>query len=107
MKKQDDVPLYSSRITNTYVEYLQKFYPDIHVDDILEYSGMTQYEVEDPGHWFTQNQVDRFHEQVVKTSGNPEIAREAGRYTASSERIGPIRQYSFRFDDAINCLSNG
>ncbi len=94
MKKQDDVPLYSSRITNTYVEYLQKFYPEINVDDILEHSGMTRYEVEDPGHWFTQTQVDRFHEQVVEESGNPEIAREAGRYTASSERIGPIKQYS-------------
>ena len=94
MKNKDNVPLYSSRITNTYVEYLQKFYPEINVDDILEYSGMTRYEVEDPGHWFTQTQVDRFHEKVVEESGNPEIARAAGRYTASSERIGPIKQYS-------------
>lgn len=94
MKKQDDVPLYSSRITNTYVEYLQKFYPDINIDTIFEYSGMTRYEVEDPGHWFTQTQVDRFHERVVEESGNPKIARAAGRYTASSERIGPIKQYS-------------
>ena len=38
MKKQDDVPLYSSRITNTYVEYLQKFYPEINVDDIFEHA---------------------------------------------------------------------
>ena len=66
MIKQDDVPLYSSRITNTYVEYLQKFYPDINIDTILEYSGMTRYEVEDPGHWYTQKQVDRFHERVVE-----------------------------------------
>ena len=94
MKKNDDVPLYSSRITNTYVEYLQKFYPDINVNDILAYSGMTLYEVEDPGHWFTQKQVDRFHELVVERSGNAKIAREAGRYTASSERIGPVKQYS-------------
>ncbi len=94
MKKQDDVPLYSSRITNTYVEYIQKFYPDINIDNLLEYAGMTLYEVEDPGHWFTQTQVDRFHERVVEESENPEIARAAGRYTASSERIGPIKQYS-------------
>jgi len=94
MKQQDDVPLYSSRITNTYVEYLQKFYPDINIDNILEYSGMTRYEVEDPGHWFTQKQVDRFHGQVVEASGNPDIAKAAGKYTASAERIGPIKQYS-------------
>ena len=43
MKKQDDIPLYSSRITNTYVEYLQKFYPDIDIDIILAYSGTVSY----------------------------------------------------------------
>ena len=94
MKKQDDVPLYSSRITNTYIEYIQKFHSHINIDDILKYSGMARYEVEDPGHWFTQKQVDRFHAQAVLNTGDPNIAREAGRYTASSERIGPIKQYS-------------
>ncbi len=93
MKKIDDVPLYSSRITNTYVEYLQKFYPDINVDDILEYSGMTRYEVEDPGHWFTQTQVDRFHERVVEESGNPNLPREVGRFITSSESAGAVKQY--------------
>ena len=93
MKKQDDVPLYSSRITNTYVEYLQKFYPDINIDTIFEYSGMTRYEVEDPGHWFTQTQVDRFHERVVEESGNPNLPRDVGRFIASSESAGAVKQY--------------
>jgi len=92
LEKED--PLYSSRITNTYVEYLSKVYPDIDIDAILKYAKMTRYEVEDPGHWFTQTQVDRFHEQVVKETGNENIAREAGRFIASSERIGPVKQYS-------------
>jgi two-component sensor histidine kinase/predicted hydrocarbon binding protein len=94
MKKPNDLPLYSSRITNTYVEYIQKYYPHVDIDKIFKYAGMTRYEVEDPGHWFTQKQVDRFHEKVVEKTGNPDIARSAGRYTASSERIGPIKQYS-------------
>ncbi len=93
MKKQDDVPLYSSRITNTYVEYIQKFYPDINIDNLLEYSGMTLYEVEDPGHWFTQTQVDRFHERVVEESENPDLPREVGRFVASSESAGAVKQY--------------
>jgi len=93
MIKQDDVPLYSSRITNTYIEYLRNFYPQINVNGILEYAGMTLYEVEDPGHWFTQKQVDRFHEQVVLKSENPDLPREVGRFIASAESAGAVKQY--------------
>jgi predicted hydrocarbon binding protein len=50
--------------------------------------------VEDPGHWFSQCQVDRFHETLVATTGNPNIAREAGRFTVSSERVGAAKQYA-------------
>ncbi len=94
MNTQKDVPLYSSRITNTYLEYIQKFHPHVDVDEIMEYSGMKRYEVEDPGHWFTQKQVDRFYYKSVEMTGNLKIARDAGRFTASAERIGPIKQYS-------------
>jgi two-component sensor histidine kinase len=93
MEPENDIPLYSSRITNTYVEYLGLKYPDVDIDDILKHAGMTRYEVEDIGHWFTQRQVDRFHEKILKETGNADIARDAGRHTASSERIGPIKQY--------------
>ena len=94
MKSSMDVPLYSSRIINTYLEYFNKYYPDIDFDDILTSAKMTRYEVEDPGHWFSQKQIDRFYERSVEETGNVSIAREVGRYTASSERIGPIKQYS-------------
>jgi len=93
MKTQEDIPLYSSRITNTYLEYLYKFYPQINIDEILEYSGMTLYEVEDPGHWFSQKQVDRFHEQVVLKSGNSDLPREVGRFIVSAESGGAVKQY--------------
>ncbi|MEA1948023.1 MAG: response regulator [Thermodesulfobacteriota bacterium] len=55
---------------------------------------MTKYEVEDPAHWFSQSQTDRFHEVLVKKTGNPNIAREAGRYTTSYKGMGPIKQYT-------------
>jgi hypothetical protein len=45
-------------------------------------------EIEDPGQWFSQHQADRFHDIVVAETGNKNIAREAGRYTASAQRIG-------------------
>ena len=90
-------PIYSSRITKTYLEYIKNSYPDIDTDSILEYSGMTRYEVEDPAHWFTQDQTDRFQEILVKKTGNPKLAREAGRYASSSEGLGPVKQYTLGF----------
>ena len=44
-------PLYNSRIIITYVEYLKKFHPNIDIDSVLQFAGMTRHEVEDPGHW--------------------------------------------------------
>ena len=82
-KAENDPPLYSSRIINNYVEYLQEFYPDIDISDTLKYARMSEQEVEDPGHWFSQQQTDRFHQIVVAKTGNRHIPREAGRFSVS------------------------
>jgi len=49
-----DSPLYNSRIIKNYVEYTQKHYPGIDINSILSYAGIATYELEDQGHWFTQ-----------------------------------------------------
>ena len=90
----DSSPLYNSRIIKTFLEYLRKFYPNLDVDFVLEYAKMTRYEVEDPAHWFSQSQADRFYEALVEKTGNPNIARDAGRYTTSYKGMGPIKQYT-------------
>jgi len=59
----------------------------------LKHAGMTRYEVEDPGHWFTQTQVDRFHDKIVKKTGDTAISRTVGRSVASAESMGAVRQY--------------
>lgn len=87
-------PLYNSRIIKTFIEYLRKFYPNLDIDSVLGDAEITRYEVEDPAHWFTQDQTDRFHESLVEKTGNPNIAREAGRYTTSYKGMGPIKQYT-------------
>jgi hypothetical protein len=38
----DTSPLYNSRITKTYIEYIKNSYPDLDIDSILEYAGMTK-----------------------------------------------------------------
>jgi len=86
-------PIYNSRITKTYLNYLATNYPAIDCDAVLEYAGMTRYQVEDPAHWFTQEQVDKFHDIIAERTGNPDISREAGRYVSSSKGIGVVKQH--------------
>ncbi len=85
--------LYNSRIINTYIKLIQKRYPFVDISDLLNYSNMELYQVDDEGHWFTQEQADLFYERLLKATGNVSIAREAGRYAASPEAIGVMRQY--------------
>jgi HD-GYP domain-containing protein (c-di-GMP phosphodiesterase class II) len=84
-------PLYNSRIVDTYVKLLQRAHPNVDVHELLRYAGMEPYEVADPGHWFTQEQVDLFHERLVQLTGNENISREAGRYAVSHETLGHLR----------------
>jgi len=89
----EEVNLYNSRLTRIYLTFINRFYPNVDVASAMEYAGMTLYEVQDQGHWFTQRQVDRFQKIIVEKTGNPNIAREAGRFSASSGRMGPLKQY--------------
>ena len=87
------IPLYSSRIIKTYIAFIKQKYSYVNIDEILSYAKMEPYQVEDETHWFTQEQIDLFYEKLEKLTGNKNIAREAGRYAASPEAIGVMRQY--------------
>jgi PAS domain S-box-containing protein len=93
----EDSAIYSSRITKIYLTYLENYYPHTNTDALLEYAGMSRYEVEDPGHWFTQQQVDRFHEILIQKTGNPNVSREAGRFSTSSRGLGAAKRYTMGF----------
>ena len=56
-----DTPLYNSRIIDTYIKLLKRKNPFVDIDEILDYAGMKAYEIADQGHWFSQEQIDRFH----------------------------------------------
>ncbi|MGO9015468.1 MAG: GAF and HD-GYP domain-containing protein [Dissulfurispiraceae bacterium] len=89
----DFQPLYSSRIIVVYINMIKKNYSYINIRELLSYAGMEMYQVQDEAHWFNQYQVDSFYERLVKLTGNNNIAREAGRYSASPEAIGTMQQY--------------
>ena len=88
-----DIPLYNSRIIDNYIKLLKQKYPDVNIQKLLNSAGITLYQVADEGHWFTQNQVNLFHEKLSHVTNNDNIAREAGRLSASPESIGAMRQY--------------
>ena len=90
----ESTPLYNSRITKVYIQYLSKFYPDIDLEAVLNEAGIARYEIEDPAHWFTQEQQDRLHDILVARTGNPHIARESGRYSTTSAGLGATKQYA-------------
>ncbi|MDD3991594.1 MAG: response regulator [Desulfobacteraceae bacterium] len=87
-----EVPAYNSRLLKIYTEFLEPKLPADSINTILKNSGITNFEVNDPGHWFTQKQVDDFYDQALKVTNDPQIARKVGRYVASSVAIGLPRQ---------------
>ena len=90
-------PLYNSRIITTFLKLVRRKYSYINIPELLAYADMEPYQIEDDGHWFNQAQVDRFYERLVKLTGNPGIAREAGRFNASPEAIGIMARYVLGF----------
>jgi len=97
MQAAENLPIYNSRIIKTYMEYLTLQYPQVAPDALLDFSGMSREQVEDPAHWFTQSQINRFHEALAEKTGNPNVSREAGRYAASSKASGVLKQYAMSF----------
>lgn len=87
-------PLYNSRIIDTFIKLIKSRYSFIDISTLLKSAEMKAYEVADQGHWFTQEQVDLFYEKLVQMTGNEHIARDAGRYAASPDALGVMRQYA-------------
>jgi len=104
-KNMDDVPLYSSRILATYIEYIRINHPDTNIEYALNYAGITIYELEDEGHWFNQKQVDRFYEVLKRITGREDLARECGRFVAQSQASSLIKQYALGFMQTATAYS--
>lgn len=97
MPNHPEDQLYNSRTIDIYLKLVKKRYPHVNLEKILVYSHMQAYEVADPGHWFTQNQIDRFCEKLIEETGNPNIAREAGRFSASPDAGWSMQTVVFGF----------
>jgi len=87
------LPLYNSRIADLFLQLVKAEYPHIDIGRLLAEVDMKPYEVADPGHWFSQEQIDRFVERLVQLTGNEKLSRDAGRYAASPDALGSMRQH--------------
>ena len=81
-------PLYNSRVIKNYTEYINRFHPDVDVNALLGDAGIADYELEDEGHWFTQEQHDRFHDILTKRTGDHQISLKVGRYAPQARSAG-------------------
>jgi PAS domain S-box-containing protein len=93
----EETQLYNSRIIKSYAEYFNLYLPELNLNPILDYAGITSYQLEDEGHFLTQTQIDRFHEIIVKTTRDENIARKVGQYAPFSKAAGNVSQYTLGF----------
>jgi HD-GYP domain-containing protein (c-di-GMP phosphodiesterase class II) len=100
-----DTPLYSSRNIAVYLRFIKNKYSHVNIYELLDYADMTIHEVEDEGHWFSQEQINRFYYRLVQLTGNKNIAREAGRYAASPDVLGIVRKYVLGFAGLTDAYS--
>ena len=87
---EQSAPIYNSRITKVYLEYLKSAYPEVDQEEILAVAGMKRYKVEEPfpfAHF--RNRWTDFTMLLWSTQGT-RVFPEAGRYATSAKGIGPI-----------------
>ena len=92
-----DIPLYNSRLIKNYIEYISEHHPEVDIAVLLNYAGITSYQLEDGGHWFSQKQIDLFNKILIQQTNDPDIPRKVGRFITLSKAISPIRQYTIGF----------
>ena len=94
---QPNTPLYNSRIVSSYIRFIERYYGYVNIDELLSLAKLERYQVEDEDHWFSQEQIDLFHEMLVSLTKNQSISREAGRYAVSTDSLGVVKSYALGF----------
>lgn len=89
--------LYNSSIINTYLKLVKKKYKFKNISDLLDYAKIELSQVRAEGHYFSQYQINRFHERLVELTGKDDISKEAGRYASSPEVLGKLAKLKYYF----------
>lgn len=83
--------LYNSNILRTYIELIKSNYNFIDINNLLTSAQINYSDVENTNKWFTQSQMNNFHERLQELTNNEDIAKEAGAFTTAPETLGKLR----------------
>ena len=97
----NEAPLYSAKGLNVYVDFIKLNYPFVDIQELLSHANMKMEEIKDPGHWFSQNQINAFMDYLIRQTGNPEIGRAAGQFVCAPESLGMLRSYYRAFGSPL------
>ena len=76
-ESREEKGLYNSFVLDAYVKLINKKYPFIDVEDLMSSAGLKDYQLGDHSVWFTQQQVNRFHQRLSELTDNLKISRES------------------------------
>ncbi len=93
----DRTPLYNSGIIGNYINYLESHRADLDTDALLRCSGLTRFDINDAGHYFSQSQINQFHRCLDEALTDPKIAYKVGRHALRMKSTGTIKQYGLQF----------
>ena len=93
----DQTPLYNSSILGNYINYIRAQKLDVDVDDLLRCTGITRFDLNDAGHFFTQQQVNAFHECLNERLPGQDIAYEVGQQAPYLKSSKTVLQYGLQF----------
>jgi PAS domain S-box-containing protein len=96
MKAQSkkNTALFSSHLIKSYLGYVQKNCPQTDIDSVLAAAAMDRHSVEDPAHWFSQETTDRFVQQLMSRTRNPQLPRQVGRHAMAGKGVAPLKRYT-------------
>ena len=89
--------LYNSFLIDPYIRLINKRYPHVDINEALAAAAIMPWEAADESHWLTQEQINKFTDQAIKLTGNPDLPREAGQYVFNPESTGFMRSYVLSF----------
>ncbi len=93
----DQTPQYNSGILGNYIDYIQSQNIDVDIDKLLSCCGITRFELNDESHFFSQAQVNVFHECLNEQLSDPDIAYKVGRHAWKMKSAGTLTQYVMQF----------
>ena len=90
-------PLYNSGILGNYINYIQAQNLDVDIDALLNCAGITRFDLNDEGHFFTQEQINAFHQCLNNNLSDPDIAYKVGQHALYMKSTGTVMQYGMQF----------